>query len=95
MAVVRLAPPAVRDLERLAAFLREDDAAAAAATARTIFDGLRVLEKHPLIGRTVGRGRRELVIYRGRTGYLAQYHYDAVADEVLILAIRHQREIDG
>jgi plasmid stabilization system protein ParE len=95
MAVVRLAPPAVWDLERLAAFLRKDDAAAAGATARTIFDGLRVLENHPLIGRTVAPGRRELVIYRGRTGYLAQYHYDAVADEILILAIRHQREIDG
>jgi plasmid stabilization system protein ParE len=94
MAVVRLAPPAVRDLERLAAFLR-DDAAAAGATARTIFDGLRVLQKHPLIGRTLAPGRRELVIYRGRTGYLAQYHYDPLADEVLILAIRHQREIDG
>jgi plasmid stabilization system protein ParE len=94
MAVVRLAPPAVRDLERLAAFLRDDDAAAG-ATIRTIFDGLRVLQKHPLIGRTLAPGRRELVIYRGRTGYLAQYHYDAVADEVLILAIRHQREIDG
>jgi plasmid stabilization system protein ParE len=95
MAVVRLAPPAVRDLERLAAFLREDNAAAAAATVHTLFDGLRVLEKHPLIGRSLVRGRRELVIYRGRAGYLAQYHYDAVADEVLILAIRHQREIDG
>jgi plasmid stabilization system protein ParE len=95
MAVVRLAPPAVRDLERLAAFLRDDDDAAAGATVRTIFDGLGVLQKHPLIGRTLAPGRRELVIYRGRTGYLAQYHYDAVADEVLILAIRHQREIDG
>jgi len=93
MAVVRLAPPAVRDLERLAAFLREDDAAA--ATVRIIFEGLRVLEKHPLIGRGLARGRRELVIYRGRTGYLALYRYDAVVDEVLILAIRHQRGVDG
>jgi plasmid stabilization system protein ParE len=95
MAVVRLAPPAVRDLERLAAFLRGDNPAAAAATVRTIFDGLRVLEKHPLIGRSLFRSRRELVIYRGRTGYLAQCSCDAAADEVLILAIRHQREIDG
>jgi plasmid stabilization system protein ParE len=95
MAVLRIAPPAVGDLERLAAFLRDDNAVAAAATIRTIFDGLRVLEKHPLIGRTLLRGRRELVIYRGRTGYLAQCHYDPVADEVLVLAIRHQREIDG
>jgi len=93
MAVVRLAPPAVRGLEWLAAFLREDDAAA--ATVRVIFEGLRVLEKHPLIGRKLARDRRELVIYRGRTGHLALYRYDAVVDEVLILAIRHQREVDG
>jgi Plasmid stabilization system protein len=95
MAVVRLTPPAVADLERLVAFLRENDAPAAASTVRVIFDGLRVLEKHPLIGRSLAHDRRELVIYRGRTGYLAQYHYDALADEVVILAIRHQREIDG
>jgi hypothetical protein len=56
---------------------------------------LRVLEKHPLIGRALAPGRRELVIYRGRTGNLAQYHYDPMADEAPVLAIRHQREIEG
>lgn len=95
MAVVRLLPPAVADLERLVASLREEDPRAAADTARIILEGLRVLEKYPLIGRSIGRDRRELVVYRGRTGYLAQYHYETRSDDVLVLALRHQREMEG
>ncbi len=95
MAVVRLLPAALEDLERLAAFLRDDDPQAAGHTARVIFEALRVLEKYPLIGRAIQADRRELVIYRGRTGYLAQYHYDPAVDEVAIVAVRHQREIEG
>jgi hypothetical protein len=35
---------------------------------------------------------RELIISRGKTGYIALYEYDETADVVLVLAIRHQRE---
>ena len=95
MAVVQWSRVALEDLERLTAFLRDEDPKAAGDTARLIFEALRVLEKYPLIGRALRGDRRELVIYRGRTGYLAQYHYDPAADEVLVLAVRHQREIEG
>jgi hypothetical protein len=37
---------------------------------------------------------RELVISRGRSGYLALYVHDATADVVFVLALRHQREQD-
>jgi plasmid stabilization system protein ParE len=94
VAVVRLLAPAVKDLERLVAFLRDEDPQSAARTARIIFDALRVLEKYPLIGRSIKRDRRELVIYRGRTGYLAQYHYEPGNDEVLVVALRHPREME-
>jgi plasmid stabilization system protein ParE len=40
----------------------------------------------------VDHGFRELVISRGRTGYLALYEYDARHDIAVILRIRHQRE---
>jgi plasmid stabilization system protein ParE len=93
VAVVTISPAALKDLERLAAFLREEDPVAAAETATLIFKGLRILEEHPLIGRPLHVNRRELVIHRGRTGYLAQYHYDMSSDEVLVVAIRHQREV--
>jgi plasmid stabilization system protein ParE len=56
---------------------------------------LRILEEHPLIGRPLHINRRELVIHRGRTGYLVQYHYDMSSDEVVVLAVRPQREVDG
>jgi plasmid stabilization system protein ParE len=47
---------------------------------------------HPLIGRPVADDIRELIISRGKTGYVAQYGFDDAYDTVLILAIRHQRE---
>lgn len=94
MAAVKLLPPALDDLERLVEFLRASDPGAASETAAPVFDGLRVLADHPLIGRPVGVNRRELVIFRGRTGYLAQYSYSLDSDEVLVVAIRHQREVD-
>ena len=54
--------------------------------------GVLVLEQHPLIGRPAEDGMRELVISRGRTGYVALYDYLAPVDTVVILALRHQRE---
>ena len=94
MASVRLLPPALEDLVRLVEFLRESDPAASKETAALVFKGLRVLADHPLIGRPIGVNRRELVIYRGPAGYLAQYSYNLSSEEVLVLAIRHQREAD-
>jgi plasmid stabilization system protein ParE len=87
-----LAAGAQRDIERLADFLLEQDAHAAAATARILTEGLALLRQHPLIGREAEAGLRELVISRGRSGYVALYRYDVASDTALILAIRHQRE---
>ena len=84
----------MRDLERLARFLRESDPRAASETIPMILDGLKVLASYPLIGRPIDANRRELLIYRGRTGYLAQYAFRHEDDEVVILAVRHQREVD-
>ncbi|MEW5781962.1 MAG: type II toxin-antitoxin system RelE/ParE family toxin [Pseudomonadota bacterium] len=44
------------------------------------------------MGRPVEHGYRELVVSRGRIGYVALYAYDKAFDLVLILAVRHQRE---
>jgi plasmid stabilization system protein ParE len=33
------------------------------------------------------------LISRGRTGYVALYRHEPIADAVLVLAIRHQREL--
>ena len=94
MATLRFAPAALQDLERLASFLGESDPRAAAETIPVILDGLKVLAAYPLIGRPLGVNRRELVIFRGRSGYLAQYSFRLADDEVVVLAVRHQREVD-
>jgi plasmid stabilization system protein ParE len=94
LATLRFAPAALEDLERLAQFLRDSDPPAASRTIPMIIDGLRVLASHPLIGRPIDAKRRELLIFRGRTGYLAQYTLRLAQDEVVILAVRHQREVD-
>ncbi|MBZ0144738.1 MAG: type II toxin-antitoxin system RelE/ParE family toxin [Rhodocyclaceae bacterium] len=86
------APGALRDIERLTDFLIEQDAYAAGATARILIEGLGILKQHPLIGREAEAGLRELVISRGRSGYVALYRFDVAADTALVLALRHQRE---
>ncbi|MDO8459118.1 MAG: type II toxin-antitoxin system RelE/ParE family toxin [Burkholderiaceae bacterium] len=83
---------ALADLERLTDFLIEAGPVAAAGTVDLIAEAVGLLVRHPLIGRPVEYGLRELVISRGRTGYLALYSVEDEHEAVLILAIRHQRE---
>ena len=83
---------ALADLERLTDFLIETDPVAALATVDLITEAVQILENHPLIGRPAENGLRELVISRGRSGYLALYSHEQEHDTVLVLAVRHQRE---
>lgn len=83
---------ALVDLERLSDFLVESDPQAAHDTVVLIFEALEILALHPEIGRKVHFGQRELVISRGRTGYLALYRFLPHINRVLVLALRHQRE---
>jgi addiction module RelE/StbE family toxin len=92
MAAVSYARRALSDLQRLVDFLAESDPPAAAQTAELIISAVDALRHHPLLGRPVESGFRELVISRGRTGYLALYRYDEAHDRVLVLTVRHQRE---
>lgn len=100
MTRVVLSERARQDLMRLADFLAEQDPAAALATTDLIVESLGLLQRHPRVGRRViARGTptnvanlRELVIHRGRSGYLALYRVVDDDQAVEILAIRHQRE---
>ena len=83
---------AADDLEALIDFLVSDMPEHAVRTVDPIMDGLNILQDHPNIGRPLQLPLRELVISRGRTGYVALYEYDAQADVVVVLAIRHQRQ---
>jgi plasmid stabilization system protein ParE len=92
MAAISYAPRASSDLIRLIDFLAESDPSAASETADLIASAVDALQSHPLIGRPVESGCRELVVSRGRSGYIALYRYDEARDDVVVLAIRHQRE---
>jgi len=83
---------AAEDLEQLVNFLLDQHPEDAIATIDLVVDAITILNDHPLIGRPIEQGLRELVISRGKTGYLALYDYDEATDLVVILAIRHQRE---
>ena len=83
---------AAQELEELVDFLRTHQAEYAVETIDLILNALNILEQHPHIGRLVQNQLRELIISRGKTGYVALYEYDEAADVVLVLAIRHQRE---
>lgn len=92
MAQLIYSPQALADLERLTDFLLETEPDAALITALLISEAVQILENHPLVGRPAEHELRELVISRGRTGYVALYSYEEQHDTVLLLAVRHQRE---
>lgn len=93
MAQVVYSEQALDDLERLEDFLLEIDPLAALETIPLIVSAIKTLRLHPKIGRWRGDRTRELVISRGKTGYVALYRYDEIRDAARGLAIRHQREV--
>jgi plasmid stabilization system protein ParE len=68
-----LSPRALEDVERLSDFLLSADPAAALQPGEVLFSGLQILRSHPLVVRPAEEGLRELLISRGRTGYVALY----------------------
>lgn len=92
MAQIIYSAQALADLDRLTNFLLQNDPAAALETADLIIEAVKVLENHPLIGQETYEELRELVISRGKSGYLALYSFEASQNVVLVLSVRHQHE---
>ncbi|MCV0397910.1 MAG: type II toxin-antitoxin system RelE/ParE family toxin [Rhizobiaceae bacterium] len=87
------AAAALRDLDRLRAFLHAKNPAAARRAGEAIRSGLRILGSQPRLGRPVEglpEPYREWVIEFGAGGYIVRYRVDG--DAVTILAVRHGRE---
>ena len=83
----------LRDVARLHDFLADKSGDAAKRAVKAIRQGVKMLAKHPAIGRPVEEMPpefREWVIPFGSGAYVTLYHYDG--KEVVILAIRHGRE---
>jgi plasmid stabilization system protein ParE len=92
MARVQITVRALADLERLFDFLAEHNPKLARERMLSVRRALELLADHPLLGRQAEDGRRELILSRGRFGYVAKYRWVPAEDGILILAVRHQLE---
>jgi plasmid stabilization system protein ParE len=93
MPAVNWSPRALADVQRLWRFIKDRNPQAASQAVRTIRAAAAMLSRHPEIGRTMDGMDdrfREWLIPFGSSGYAMIYRVDG--DEVLILAVRHQRE---
>jgi plasmid stabilization system protein ParE len=91
---VKWSPQALRDVQRLHQYLLARNADAAKRAVKTIRAGVRVLAKQPGVGRPIedmDPAFREWPIDFGDAGYVVLYRIEGKGD-VVILAVRHQRE---
>jgi plasmid stabilization system protein ParE len=92
VARVQITTRALADLERLFEFLADHNPKLARERMLSVRRAFELLSDHPLLGRQAEDGRRELILSRGRFGYIAKYRWVPSEDVVLILAVRHQLE---
>ena len=88
-------PSALRDVQRLYRFLASKNADAARRAVKAIREGVKILGAQPGMGRPAQDMEpeyREWMIDFGDSGYVALYRYDG--QTAVILAVRHQRELD-
>lgn len=86
---------ALLDLQRLYRCLAEKNVDTAKRGVRAIREGMKVIIKQPGIGRPVEDMEpefREWLIDFGESGYVVLYRYDG--KNAVVLAVRHQRELD-
>ena len=92
MVRIVFSPKALLDLERLTDFLIQIDKNAALATIDLIEGAIQILSQHPFVGRSYDMHIRELIISRGKSGYVALYSFDDIKNAILICSVRHQKE---
>lgn len=86
-------PPALADVQRLYRFLALKNVDAAQRAVKAIRTGVKILAIQPRIGRPIEDMEpefREWLIDSGNSGYVARYRIDG--ENVVILAVRHQKE---
>lgn len=93
MTTLTLAAELAPEIERIVQHLVAHEVDDVEGCLGEIFDALELLVRHPLIGRPVAGGRRELVIGQGSRGYVARYRFDRLDDEIVVMALRAQREV--
>ena len=92
LATIDYAFSAFEDIERLDEFLAGQDNPLRGKLAAFIAKAVTILAIQPGIGRPTTDNQRELIVHRGRSGYLVRYRYNREEFCVTILRIRHQSE---
>jgi plasmid stabilization system protein ParE len=84
---------AIRDIERLRAFLADENPATAQRAVTALSVAIQSLDALPDRGRPSSLpGARELIVPFGRSAYVLRYVHNAARNEVVILRIWHGRE---
>ena len=84
---------ALSDVARLHAFLALKSKDAAQRAVKAIRQGVKILGKHPEMGRPLEElppEFREWIIEFGQSAYITLYRFDG--KEIVVLAVRHGRE---
>ena len=87
-------PNALLDIRRLYLFLASKNIDAAKRAVAAIRQSVRALEQQPSLGRPIedmDQEFRDWIIDFGHSGYVARYRVNR--DVVVILAVRHQKEV--
>ena len=85
---LRLAPRAIDNIEAIADYLRERNPAASKRVRAAIHESLQDLILFPYSGRPQRtKGVRMFITHKYR--YLVYYTIDEVADEIVIVSVRH------
>lgn len=93
---LRISAQAKADLHRMFRFLSDRDPAAALRSRAALQAGLRTLESSPFTCRKADINdplMRELVVAFGGSGYIVLFRIED-AQNIRVLAVRHQRESD-
>jgi plasmid stabilization system protein ParE len=87
-------PSALLDVQRLCRFWVVKNPDAARRAVKAIRQGFKVLEQQPKVGRPVedmDNEYRDWIIDFGDSGYVVRYRIES--EFVIILAVRHQKEV--
>ena len=88
------APPALLDIQRAYRFLAAKNSEAASQAVKAIRAGVKIVARHPEIGRPAEDLEpecREWPISFGDSSYVVLYRHDG--ELVTVLALRHQKEV--
>lgn len=87
-------PSALLDVQRLYRYLAPKNIDAAKRAVKAVRQGVKVLGQQPAVGRPIDDlpdDFREWIIDFGDSGYVVRYRINQ--DAVMILSVRHQKEV--